>query len=99
MIDCRLLAPAAAAPEDGITPSIVTKPKAQVVDEGETVTFTCKLTASPQPSVSSLTRGDVSRARNDRLLFHRRFLALVKAQCFEGIFHSFHLMNRWTAHA
>ena len=70
MINCRLLAPAAAAPEDGITPSIVTKPKAQVVDEGETVTFTCKLTASPQPSVSSLTRRDVSRARNGRLFVH-----------------------------
>ena len=78
MIDCRLLAPAAAAPEDGITPSIVTKPKAQVVDEGETVTFTCKLTASPQPAVSSSTRRDVSRAGNIRLHVHNRLLSLVK---------------------
>ena len=45
-------APETKAQEEGITPSIVTKPKAQVVDEGEIVSFTCKLMASPEPSVS-----------------------------------------------
>ena len=37
--------------DERMAPTIVQKPKAQNVDEGETVTFECKLTAKPAPDV------------------------------------------------
>jgi len=39
----------------GDPPVIVEKPKAQVVDEGEMVSFRCKLTAQPRPEVRPIT--------------------------------------------
>ena len=41
--------------DDRMAPTIVQKPKAQVVDEGETVTFECRLTAKPAPEVRTGT--------------------------------------------
>ena len=36
---------------EGIVPSLVAKPKAQVVDEGATVLFECSVAANPAPEV------------------------------------------------
>ena len=43
------------APEEGLAPSIVSKPKAQAVNEGETMHFECSLTAKPAPEVECLS--------------------------------------------
>ena len=46
------------APEEpevtGQAPTVITKPKAQQVTEGDNVTFETKLTASPTPQVHTL---------------------------------------------
>jgi hypothetical protein len=43
-----------------MAPRIVQKPKAQVVDEGQTVTFECKLTSKPEPQVNFATASNMS---------------------------------------
>lgn len=40
--------------DDSMAPTIVQKPKAKVVDEGETVTFECTFTCKPEATVSSI---------------------------------------------
>jgi hypothetical protein len=41
-----------AVPEEaGFAPTMKQKPKAQVVDQGQTVTFECTIQASPKPEV------------------------------------------------
>ena len=41
--------------EERVAPSVIKKPKAQVVDEGVDVVFECTLVANPAPQVSYLT--------------------------------------------
>ena len=40
--------------QEGLAPSIVSKPKAQVAEEGETIHFECSVVASPAPEVRCL---------------------------------------------